>query len=150
MRKFLLMALAGAAIALAVPQFAFAMPAGQHLAHGMHAPGRVGLDARDLRHALFKLRRLRILPRGRVAPRARRMPQHERDRAEQREDDAAERRQRFAGAYRKPADREEHLGHVCLVRDSPVQGTDGEQKSARSVTKVDFAFTPGSAPPVPP
>ena len=42
-----------------------------HLAHGVHAPGRFGLDARDLGHALFEFAGLGVLPRRFVAARAR-------------------------------------------------------------------------------
>ena len=39
------------------------LPAGEHLAHGVHAPRGVGLDARDLGHALFQLLGVHVMAR---------------------------------------------------------------------------------------
>ena len=46
------------------------LPAGEHLAHGVHAPGRLGLDAGDFRHALFEFAGMDVVAR-RLPPRAR-------------------------------------------------------------------------------
>ena len=109
------------------------LTAGQHLAHGVHAAGRLGLHAHDLGHALFELSGVDVVARRLDPAHARRARQHDGDRGKQREHHAGEAGQRFAGRNADPADGEEGLGHDRLVARFALTRTKREHKFDRAM-----------------
>ena len=91
------------------------LTAGQHLAHGVHAAGRVGLHADDLGHPLFELSGVQVVARRLDPAGTRRARQHDGDRGKQHEHHAGEPGQRFASRNADAADGEEGFAHDRLV-----------------------------------
>ena len=122
------------------------LPAGDHLAHGVHAACGVGLDAGELRHALLQLLGMHVVARRLRAACARGARQHDRNGAEQRENDAGEGRERFADRDDGAADQEEGFCHRRLVARFELIRTKREQRWFARIAslQVDFA-SPGTA-----
>ena len=124
------------------------LPARQHLAHRVHAPGRFGLQARHLGQALLQFLRALALQRHLDVAPAGYTAEHYGDACKQREYDAAERSERFADTNRHAADGEKGFGHSPLVRDSSPRNEQRTQNRAffNGRANETFVFRRGSVP----
>ena len=110
----------------------FRLPAGQHLAHGVDAARRVGLDAHDLGHPLFELSGVQVVARCLDPAGTRRARQHDGNRGKQHEHHAGEPGQRFADGDGRAADHEERLCHGAPCSAIRLAGLNEAENTAKA------------------